>query len=279
MSATTPQASPSRPTGTGGAVGEAIRWTVSDSLVMTRRNLTRYLRVPTLLIGVTLQPIIFVLLFAFVFGGAIGGAIQAPGVDYIDYLLPGIFVQTVIFGAIQTGVGLADDLQKGVVDRFRSLPMARSAVLAGRTLSDSVRNLFVVLLMIGLGYVIGFRFQSGVLDALGAIAVVLLFGFAFSWISATIGLLVKDVESTQSLGFIWVFPLVFASSVFVPVESMPGWLETFSQTINPITYVVDAIRSLVLGGSLGGPVWAALLWIAAIVAVFVPLSVRLYRRA
>lgn len=279
MSATTPQASPSRPTGTGGAVGEAIRWTVSDSLVMTRRNLTRYLRVPTLLIGVTLQPIIFVLLFAFVFGGAIGGAIQAPGVDYIDYLLPGIFVQTVIFGAIQTGVGLADDLQKGVVDRFRSLPMARSAVLAGRTLSDSVRNLFVVLLMIGLGYVIGFRFQSGVLDALGAIAVVLLFGFAFSWISATIGLLVKDVESTQSLGFIWVFPLVFASSVFVPVESMPGWLETFSQTINPITYVVDAIRSLVLGGSLGGPVWPALLWIAAIVAVFVPLSVRLYRRA
>jgi ABC-2 type transport system permease protein/oleandomycin transport system permease protein len=246
---------------------------------MAWRNLARYVRVPTLLIGVTLQPVIFVLLFAFVFGGAIGGAIQAPGVSYIDYLLPGIFVQTVIFGATQTGVGLADDLQKGVVDRFRSLPMSRSAVLAGRTLSDTVRNLFVVLLMIGLGYLIGFQFQGGLPAALGAIALVLLFGFAFSWISATIGLLIRDTESVQSIGLIWVFPLVFASSVFVPVESMPGWLAAFSQNINPITYIVDAIRSLVLGSAVEAPVWPALVWIAAIVAVFAPLSVRLYRRA
>ena len=252
-------------------------WAISDSLTMARRNLTRYFRVPTLLIGVTLQPIIFVVLFAFVFGGAIGGAIQAPGVSYIDYLLPGIFVQTVIFGATQTGVGLADDLSKGVVDRFRSLPVARSAVLAGRTLSDSVRNLFVVLLMIGIGYLIGFRFQNGILGAVGVVVLVILFGFAFSWISATIGLLIQDPESVQSIGLIWVFPLIFASSVFVPIESMPGWLQAFT-TVNPITNVVDALRGLALGGSLGGPVWPALVWVAAIVAVFAPLAVWRYRR-
>ena len=252
-------------------------WAISDSLTMARRNLTRYFRVPTLLIGVTLQPIIFVVLFAFVFGGAIGGAIQAPGVSYIDYLLPGIFVQTVIFGATQTGVGLADDLSKGVIDRFRSLPVARSAVLAGRTLSDSVRNLFVVLLMIGIGYLIGFRFQNGILGAIGVIVLVVLFGFAFSWISATIGLLIQDPESVQSIGLIWVFPLIFASSVFVPIESMPGWLQAFT-TVNPITNVVDALRGLALGGSLGGPVWPALVWVASIVAVFAPLAVWRYRR-
>lgn len=275
MTTTNPQSNLSRLS----RVGSEFGWAISDSLVMARRSLVRYVRVPTLLVGVTLQPLMFVLLFAFVFGGAIGGAIPAPNVDYIDYLLPGIFVQTVIFGATQTGVGLADDLQKGVVDRFRSLPMSRSAVLFGRTLSDTVRNLFVVLLMIGLGYLIGFRFQGGLLAALGAIGLVLLFGFAFSWISATIGLLIRDTESVQSIGLIWVFPLVFASSVFVPVDSMPGWLAVFSQNINPITYIVDAIRSLVLGGAIEAPVWPALVWIAAIVAVFVPLSVRLYRRA
>lgn len=255
----------------------AVGWSVSDALAMARRNLLRYLRVPTLLLGVTLQPILFVVLFAFVFGGAIGDALGAPGVDYIDYLLPGIFVQTVIFGATQTGVGLADDLQNGVVDRFRSLPMARSAVLAGRTLSDSVRNLFVVMLMIGVGYLIGFEFQNGLVGALGAIVLVLLFGFAFSWISATIGLVLGDVEAAQSLGLVWVFPLVFASSVFVPVESMPDWLQAFTQ-VNPITLTVDALRSLTLGGSFGGPMWPALVCIACILAIFVPLAVWRYRR-
>ncbi len=256
---------------------EEIRWAFSDSLVMARRSLTRYLRVPTLLVGVTLQPVIFILLFTYVFGGAIGGAIQAPGVSYIDYLLPGIFVQTVVFGATQTGVGLADDLSNGVIDRFRSLPVARSAVLAGRTISDSVRNLFVVLLMVGIGYLIGFRFQNGFLGAVGAVALVLLFGFAFSWISAAIGLLIRDPESVQSIGLLWVFPLIFASSVFVPVNSMPGWLQVFTK-INPITVIVDALRSLVLGGQLGGPVWPAFVWIAGILIVFVPLAVWRYRR-
>lgn len=265
-----------------GTAGEPSRlgelgWAVSDTLTMAGRNLLRYVRVPQLLVGATLQPIIFVALFAYVFGGAIGRAVEAPNVSYIDYLLPGIFAQTVIFGAVQTGVGLAQDLQNGVVDRFRSLPMARSAVLAGRTLSDSVRNLFVVGLMIGVGYLVGFRFQNGPLAALGAVALVVLFGLAFSWISATVGLLIGDSEAAQSLGFVWVFPLVFASSVFVPVETMPSWLQAFTR-VNPITAVVDATRSLVLGAPSGGAVWPALAWIVGIVAVFAPLAVWRYRR-
>jgi ABC-2 type transport system permease protein/oleandomycin transport system permease protein len=251
----------------------SLSWAVRDTLVMTKRNLIRYVRVPQLLVFSTVQPIIFVLLFAYVFGGAI----ETPGVDYINFLIPGILVQTVLFGATQATVGLAEDLSGGMVDRFRSLPMARLAVLAGRTLADSVRNFFVVLIMIGVGYLIGFRFQDGLLSAALAVALVVLFGYAFTWISVLVGLFAKDPESAQVAGFIWVFPLVFASSAFVPVESMPGWLEAFAE-VQPVSVVVDAARVLTLGGSTD-VVWWALAWIAGITAVFAPLAVARYRRS
>jgi ABC-2 type transport system permease protein/oleandomycin transport system permease protein len=253
-----------------------VTWNIKDTLVVTKRNLLKYLRVPTLLVFSTVQPVMFVLLFAFVFGGAIA----LPGLDYIDFLMPGIFLQTTVFGSTNTGVGLAEDMNKGLIDRFRSLPMSRSAVLAGRTLSDSARNLFVVTLMTIVGYLIGFNFQNGFFNAIGAIILVLLFGYAFTWISASIGLAIRDVESTQAASFVWIFPLVFASSAFVPVDTMPGWLQVFSRN-NPITIAVNAVRFLVLGepwGS-GADVWKALLWIAAIVAVFIPVAVRTYRKA
>jgi ABC transporter DrrB family efflux protein len=252
-----------------------LRWTFADAAAMTKRNLYRYIRVPTLLLFSTIQPVMFVLLFTYVFGGAI----QVPGVDrYIDYLMAGILAQTVVFGSTQTGVGLAEDMSRGMVDRFRSLPMARSAVLAGRTLSDTVRNLFVVSLMLVVGTLVGFRFHAGVVPALGAVGLALAFGLAFSWISALIGLSVRDVESAQAAGFVWVFPLVFASSAFVPVASMPGWLQGFAKA-NPITNTVDALRVLCLGGPTVRPVLQAVAWIAGILLVFVPLAVNRYRRA
>ena len=253
-------------------------WTLSDIFVLVKRNLLRYVRLPQLLVFSTIQPIMFVLLFAFVFGGAIA----TPGVDYINYLIPGILVQTVLFGASQTTVGLAEDLSKGIVDRFRSLPMARSAVLAGRTLADSIRNVFVVLLMLLVGALIGFRFQGGLWDSVLSVIVVVLFGFAFSWISALIGLLTKDPETAQVAGFIWIFPLVFASSAFVPVQTMPAWLQTFAE-VQPISVTVNAVRYLTSGGAAPGTesaaVWQSLLWMLAILLVFVPLAVRQYRRS
>jgi len=251
----------------------SLFWTLSDIIVMVRRNLLRYLRLPQLLIFSTIQPVMFLLLFAFVFGGAI----KVPGQNYINYLIPGIFVQTAIFGAIQTGVGLADDLSRGLIDRFRSLPMSRSAVLAGRTISDMSRNVFVVLLMTAVGYAIGFRFQNGFWHAAGALGLTILFGFAFSWIAATIGLLVKNTETAQVAGFIWVFPLVFASSIFVPISSMPKALAGFAK-ISPITVTVNSTRALTLGGPLTHDLWQSLVWIAGILIVFVPVSIYLYRR-
>jgi ABC transporter DrrB family efflux protein len=253
-------------------------WVISDSLVMVGRNLIRYVRLPQLLIFSTIQPVMFLLLFTYVFGGAI----KSGGGSYIDYLLPGILVQSAVFGAIQTGVGLTEDLAKGLIDRFRSLPMARSAVLAGRTLSDTMRNIFVILLMFGVGSLIGFRLGGSVSDAITAFAILLLFGFAFSWISATIGMLVKNVETAQVAGFIWVFPLVFASSIFVPLETMPDWLRAFAE-INPITVTAQAVRALALGNldslETARLAWKAFAWVAAILAVFMPIAIRLYRRS
>jgi ABC-2 type transport system permease protein/oleandomycin transport system permease protein len=259
------------PTATGG-----VGWVIKDTLVLTRRNLLKYVRVPTLLIFSTVQPVMFVLLFAFVFGGAIG---VEGGLDYIDFLMPGIFLQTSVFGSTNTGVGLAEDMNRGLIDRFRSLPMSRSAVLAGRTLSDSARNLFVVLLMTLVGYLIGFDFKQGPIKAAGAIVLVLLFGYAFTWISATIGLALRDVESTQAASFVWIFPLTFASSAFVPVESMASWLQVFVRN-NPITLSADAARWLILGEPYGSAadVWKALAWIAVLLAVFIPLAVSRYRK-
>ena len=272
MTATTPTApAPVEP-----QVGRGPVWVVRDTLVVMRRNLLKYVRVPTLLVFSTIQPIMFVLLFAFVFGGAI----QLPGIDYIDFLMAGIFVQTSVFGSTNTGIGLAEDMNKGLIDRFRSLPMSRSAVLAGRTLSDSVRNFFVVMLMVGVGYLIGFNFQNGFVNAVLAILLVLLFGYAFTWISATIGLAIKDVESVQAASFIWLFPLTFASSAFVPVETMPDWLAWFARN-NPVTHAVNGARYLILGEPWGMPEdpFKAFAWSVILLAIFIPLAVNRYRRA
>lgn len=254
-------------------LGHRLWWNVTDTFIIAWRNLIRYRRLPQLLVFSTIQPVMLLLLFTFVFGGAI----QTPGVDYINFLVPGILVQTVLFGATQTSVGLAEDLSKGMIDRFRSLPMARAAVMAGRTLADTIRNVFVVLLMIGVGYLIGFRFQDGFLSAVLAIALVVLFGHAFSWISAFIGLVTREPETAQVAGTIWIFPLVFASSAFVPVETMPDWLRAFAE-VQPISVTVNAIRALTLGGEKTA-VWQTIAWMAGIMFVFVPLAVWQYRRS
>ncbi len=202
----------------------------ADAVVIARRNLTRIARTPQLLVFATIQPIMFVLLFRYVFGGAI----HVPGISYVDFLIPGIIVQTVVFGATSTAVGLSEDMSKGIIDRFRSLPMSRSAVLAGRTIADLVRNVFVVLLMIVVGTAVGFRFHNGLLPAVAAVFVALLLGYALSWVFALIGLTVADPETAQLAGFLPIFPLVFASSVFTSTQSMPGWLQAFAN-VQPIT--------------------------------------------
>jgi ABC transporter DrrB family efflux protein len=277
------QATATRPA-TAPAASLQARWAVTDALAITRRNLLKYVRVPTLLVFSTIQPVMFVVLFRYVFGGAIK---LPPGLSYVDYLMPGIFVQTVVFGSTQTGVGLAEDLAGGMIERFRSLPMARSAVLAGRTLSDTVRNVFVVLLMTGVGIAVGFRFHGGFIGGVAGLLFAVLFGLAFSWIMALIGLTAGNVEAAQASSFVWVFPFVFASTAFVPLHSMPGWLQAWAK-VNPVSIVVDAIRSLTLGGRLTRAlhvgsrfthVWQALAWIVGILLVFVPLAVRRYRRA
>jgi ABC transporter DrrB family efflux protein len=253
----------------------AVRSAITDTAVVTGRNLRHFIRQPDLLTFSTIQPVLFVLLFVYVFGGAVGRSLP-QGVAYVDFLLPGIFVQSVTFGASQTAVGLSEDLQRGVVDRFRSMPMARSAVLAGRTLADLVRNMIVIGLMIAVGYAVGFRFHGGVAGAVGCIVVVAAFGFALSWIFAFVALTVRGAEAAQAAGFIVIFPLVFASSVFVPVSTMPDWLQAFAK-ISPVTITADAARSLALFGtpaSLG----AAAAWIGGLLAVFIPLSVWRYRR-
>jgi ABC transporter DrrB family efflux protein len=258
------------------SVATRVRWVISDARAVTVRNLRHWTRQPQLLVFSTIQPVMLVLLFRYVFGGAIAGL--PPGVDYVNYLLPGIFVQAVAFGATQAAVGFADDLQGGIIDRFRSLPMARSAVLAGRTLSDLIRNTFVVLLMTVVGYLVGFNFQVGVLSSIAAIAMVVSFGYALSWIFSFIGLTAKGTETAQATGFVAIFPLVFASSAFVPIETMPGWLQAFAKA-QPVTNVVNGARALAIGGPTARPVFYAVLWIVGILAVFVPLAVWRYRRS
>jgi ABC-2 type transport system permease protein/oleandomycin transport system permease protein len=251
---------------------------VGNTLQLVKRNVLRNFRIPQLLIFSSIQPIMFLLLFNYVFGGAIGAAAPTGGSDgYINFLLPGILAQVALFGAIQTGVGLAEDLNKGVIDRLRSLPIARYAVLAGRTLADSFRNVIVITIMMVVGFLLGFRFEEGVANFLLAAGLVILFAFAFSWISATIGLLIKNVETAQVAGFLWVFPLVFASSVFVPTATMPGWLQAFANN-QPVSQVVDAVRYLTHGTGSGDAVWYTLLWTVAIVAVFAPIAVWRYRK-
>ncbi len=258
--------------------------TVRNTAAITRRNLLRFVRLPQLLLFSTVQPVMFLLLFNYVFGGAITTALPAAaGGKYINFLIPGLLVQIATFGAGQTALGLTEDLSAGVIDRFRSLPMARSAVLAGRTLADLVRNAFVFTLLVGVALAIGWR-PGSVAGTVAAFGLVLVFTYAVSWVMASIGLLVKNPEAVQSAVFLPVFPLVFASSVFVPTQTMPGWLRAFADH-QPITVTVNAMRGLILGGDIlepgqtvAGQVLLALLWAAGILAVFAPLAVRIYRR-
>jgi len=258
----------------GGDIRIPVSAVVSDALAVARRNLIGLMRVPTTVMFSTIQPVIFVLMFRYVFGGAI----RVPGVRYVDFLMAGIFVQTVTFGAMNTGVGLAMDLQTGLIERFRSLPMARSAVLAGRTLADAVRNLFVIALMVIVGFIVGFRVHTGVVPFAGAIVLLLLFGIAMSWIMAFIGLSTGNAEASQAASFPLMAVLVFASSAFVSTASMPGPLRAYANH-QPVTATVDAVRSLVLGGPTTGHVLTALAWMVGITVVFATLSVGRYRRA
>jgi ABC transporter DrrB family efflux protein len=253
-----------------------LRSALTDTRVVTGRNLMHFIRQPQLLIFSTIQPIMFVLLFAYVFGGAVKGSLP-HGVKYIDFLLPGIFVQSVAFRATQTAVGLSEDLERGVIDRFRSMPMARSAVLIGRTVADLVRNVLIIGLMTLVGYLIGFRFQAGVVNALACVAVVSAFGFALSWIFAFVALTVRGAEAAQSAGFVVIFPLVFASSVFVPVASMPDWLQAIAK-VSPVTLTANSARTYALDGGVPGSLGGAAAWIIALLVLFIPLCVWRYRR-
>jgi ABC-2 type transport system permease protein/oleandomycin transport system permease protein len=251
-----------------------MRRLVTDTLVIAERNLVRLPRAPELLLAFTVQPIMFVLLFRYVFGGAI----RTPGYSYADFLIPGIIVQNIAFGGFVTALGLNEDLHKGLIDRFRSLPMARPAVLAGRTLADVFTNALSATILVLTGLAIGFSFHTSVGEALLGAAVLLAFGYAFSWVFAFLGMLVSTPEAANSVGFIAVFPLTFISSAFVPVQSMPEPLRAFAE-VNPFTITVDAIRSLWLGAPAGNNVWGAFAWAVAIIVVFAPLAVARYRRA
>jgi ABC transporter DrrB family efflux protein len=253
----------------------SLAYAFSDTMVLAKRSLLRIPRAPDLLLSFTVQPIMFVLLFVYVFGEAIA----TPGFeDYTDFLMPGIVAQTMSFGGFVTALGLAEDLRKGLIDRFRSLPMSRSAVLAGRTLADVATNVISLTIMVAVGLAVGFRFHSSPLEVVAGIGLMLLFGYAFSWIFAYCGLVASSGESAQAIGFIVIFPITFISSAFVPVDSMPSWLQPIAEN-NPFTTVVDAMRALWVDAPAGNDIWAAVLWSVGLIAVFAPLSVARYRRA
>jgi ABC transporter DrrB family efflux protein len=252
----------------------SLALTFEDTLVLARRNLMRIPRQPDLLIAYTVQPIMFVLLFVYVFGGAI----QTPGFDYVDFLMPGIIVQSIAFGGFVTALGLSEDVKKGLIDRFRSLPMSRAAVLMGRTISDVLLNCLSLCVLLAVGFAAGFNFIGATAGqiALG-IVLLLLLGYAFSWIFALIGLFSSSPETANSIGFTLIFPLTFASSVFVPAASMPNGLRQFAEA-NPFTTWADAVRSLWLDIPAHSDVWMSFVWIFALIAVFAPLAVARYRK-
>ncbi|HWB66470.1 MAG TPA: ABC transporter permease [Mycobacteriales bacterium] len=252
----------------------AVRDGVSDTVVMTWRNLLVWARVPAYIMFTLIQPVMFILLFRYVFGGAI--TTSAPG-GYVDYLLPGVIGQTMGFGSFGTAIALANELQKGTIDRLRAMPIARSAVLLGRLAADTIRLFVVTLVLIAVGAAIGFRFHGGVGGAIAMVVYSVLLGLSVATISAYIGLTLKDEETVQGFGFVWVFPLTFVSSAFVPVQSMPGWLQAFAVN-QPFTQVIDALRAFALGTPMGNHAWLSLVWMAGILAVFVPLAVRAYRK-
>ena len=251
-----------------------LSMSVEDTMVLARRNLLRIPRQPDLLIAYTIQPVMFVLLFVYVFGGAI----QTPGFDYVDFLMPGIIVQSIAFGGFVTALGLSEDVKKGLVDRFRSLPMSRAAVLTARTFSDILLNCLSLVVLFAVGFLAGFNFMGATAGeiALG-IVLLLLMGYAFSWIFALVGLFSSSPETANSIGFTLIFPLTFASSVFVPAESMPDGLRQFAQA-NPFTTWADAVRSLWLDTPANTDVWMSFVWCAVLTAVFAPLAVARYRK-
>jgi ABC transporter DrrB family efflux protein len=246
--------------------------TVSDIIVMTRRDVLRYVRLPQLLVFNAMLNVVLLLLFNYVFGGAI----STGGVKYIQFFLPGFLAQTVVFGSTQTSVGIAEDLSKGLIDRFRSLPMARSAFLAGRVIADAIRYIILILLIIAIGVAVGFSFENGVGPVIAGIALTVLFGIALTWVGVFIGISVKNTEAAQVAGFVWVFPIVFASSLYVPIVTMPSWLQAFAN-VNPFTPMVDTIRALSLGGSISTSLWKILAWDAALILIFLPLALRRYK--
>ena len=252
------------------------RWAISDTLTITRRNLLVWTRVPAYLVFTVIQPVMFVLLFRYVFGGAI----HVPGgkTSYVDFLMPGIIGQSAAFATFGTAIALAQELKKGVIDRLRSMPMARSAVLAGRLVADTARMLVTILILVGVGYAVGFRFSNGVVPAILMIVLATVFGLAICVISAYTGLAIGDEESVQAFGLIWLFPLTFLSSAFVPISTMPGWLQAFANN-QPVTYVINTMRALALGGNIESDLWKSLVWLAGIFIVFSPLAVRAYKRA
>jgi ABC-2 type transport system permease protein/oleandomycin transport system permease protein len=248
-------------------------WAITDTLTITRRNLLVWMRVPAYLVFTVIQPVMFVLLFRYVFGGAI----HVAG-NYVNFLMPGIIAQTAAFATFGTAIALAQELKKGVIDRLRSMPMARSAVLAGRLVADTGRMLVTILIIVGVGYAVGFRFSNGVVPAIAMVLLATVFGLAICCISAYTGLAIGDEESVQAFGLIWLFPLTFLSSAFVPIATMPGWLQAFANN-QPVTYVIDTMRALALGGPVVPSLWKSLVWLAGIFVVFLPLAVRAYRRA
>jgi ABC-2 type transport system permease protein/oleandomycin transport system permease protein len=241
---------------------------------VTKRNLLRIIRTPQLLFMSVVQPTIILLLFRYV----LGGAIRVPGVDYVDYVVPGIFLEAVLIGGMTTALALAQDLQAGMIDRFRSLPMARSAFLAGRTLADLCRSVFALIFIIGLGLLVGFRFHNSIGACLGGIALIILFGYSFTWVYASVGLAVKDPQTAQMAAILPMFILFFASSALVPVATMPGWLQPFARN-QPATVVIDAVRALFEGGPLAHNLWQAVAWCFGILVVFFVVSLNLYRKA
>ena len=255
-----------------------------DAAIVTKRNLIKVKRVPDLLVFATLSPIMFVLLFAYVFGGAI----DVPGVNYREFLIAGIFAQTVVFGATYTGAGLAEDMKKGIIDRFRSLPMTRSAVLIGRTGSDIIYNVLSITIMALTGLLVGWRIRTSFWEAAAGFALLILFSYAFSWVMASVGLVVPSPEVVQNASFMVIMPLTFISNAFVPSDSLPGPLRVFAEW-NPVSAVTQGARTL-FGNvnplapaseawSMQNPVLYTLIWIAVILVVFVPFSIHLYKRA
>lgn len=246
---------------------------VRHSIILAGRSILKVKRTPEQLIDVTLQPIIFVGLFVYLFGGAIAGSQHS----YLQFVLPALLVQTVLFGSVAIGVNLNTDIEKGVFDRFRSLPIPRSAPLIGAVLGDVVRFLTATVVLMGFGYLIGFRVHTNAFEAVGACLLSIASALALSWVSVLIGMLVRSAGTVQGIGFLALFPLTFGSSMFVSPKTLPGWLQDWVK-INPVTHLVDATRGLMLGGPVASPLWQSIAWIVAITLVFAPLAVRAYRR-